>query len=175
MISLYITTRNHAALLTLQSTKFIKGFIACLTEIPKFQHYKTNQSVIYRETIAVYWSQAHTKHVQTLRLGSTALVDHGLLIFEISRPHSDTPQSVGLLWTSDQPGAEMFTWQTPNIQNRYASGGIRTCNPSKQAGHRDRLVMTLSEERSLCWCRPVARPWTYWMQGLPVWVCAYIR
>ena len=29
-------------------------------------------------------------------------VGHGLLNIEASRSHSDTPQSVGLLWTSDQ-------------------------------------------------------------------------
>jgi len=29
------------------------------------------------------------------------LVGQGLLIIEASRPHSDTPHSVGLLWTSD--------------------------------------------------------------------------
>ena len=33
----------------------------------------------------------------------------GLLIIEASRSHSDTPQSVGLLWTSDQPDAETST------------------------------------------------------------------
>ena len=34
------------------------------------------------------------------------LVGEGLLIIEASRSHSDTPHSVGLLWTSDQPDAE---------------------------------------------------------------------
>jgi len=34
---------------------------------------------------------------------------HGLLIFEFSRSHSDTPQSVGLLWTNDQLVAETST------------------------------------------------------------------
>jgi len=34
---------------------------------------------------------------------------HGLLILEISRSHSDTSQSVGLLWTSDQLVAETST------------------------------------------------------------------
>ena len=34
------------------------------------------------------------------------LVDQGFLIAEASRSHSDTQQSVGLLWTSDQPNAE---------------------------------------------------------------------
>jgi len=37
------------------------------------------------------------------------VVGQGLLIFEASRSHSDTPHSVGLLWTSDQPDAETPT------------------------------------------------------------------
>ena len=35
----------------------------------------------------------------------------GLLIINSSRLHSETPHSVGLLWTSDQPDAETSTWQ----------------------------------------------------------------
>jgi hypothetical protein len=38
------------------------------------------------------------------------LVGQGLLITEASRSHSDTPHSVGLLWTSDQHDAETSTW-----------------------------------------------------------------
>jgi hypothetical protein len=37
------------------------------------------------------------------------LVGQGLLIIEASRSPSDTPQSVGLLWTSNQPDAETST------------------------------------------------------------------
>jgi hypothetical protein len=33
-------------------------------------------------------------------------VGQSLLIIEASRSHSDAPQSVGLLWTGDQPDAE---------------------------------------------------------------------
>ena len=40
---------------------------------------------------------------------ATALVGQGLLFIEASRSHSDTPQSVALLWTSDQPDAETST------------------------------------------------------------------
>jgi len=43
--------------------------------------------------------------------GATAPVGQGLLVIEDSRSHSDTPQSVGLLWTSDQFIAETSTWQ----------------------------------------------------------------
>ena len=34
------------------------------------------------------------------------LVGQGFLIIAVSRQHSDTPHSLGLLWTSDQPVAE---------------------------------------------------------------------
>ena len=36
---------------------------------------------------------------------------HDLLILQLSRSHNDAPQSVGLLWTSDQLVAETSTWQ----------------------------------------------------------------
>lgn len=44
------------------------------------------------------------------------LVGLSVLIFDISRPHSDTPQSVGLLWTSDRPKQRTLT--TPNTPKR---------------------------------------------------------
>jgi hypothetical protein len=37
------------------------------------------------------------------------LVGQGLLVTEASRSHSDTPHSVGLLWTRDQSDAETST------------------------------------------------------------------
>jgi hypothetical protein len=89
--------------------------------------------------------------------------------FEIT--HNDTTQSVGLLWTSDQPVPETSTWQhTQQSQRRTirAPGRIRTRNPSKRAagdprlrplGHWDRLFMTLVTCKSkltflhACFCR----------------------
>jgi hypothetical protein len=79
------------------------------------------------------------------------LVGQGLLIIEASRSHSDTPHSVGLLWTSDQPDAETSTWQhTTLTRDRHeCPGEIRTQNPSKRAaadpllrprGHCDRRI-----------------------------------
>jgi hypothetical protein len=42
-------------------------------------------------------------------------------VFEASRSHSlDTPHSVGLLWTRDQPVAETSTWQH-NTNRRQTS------------------------------------------------------
>jgi len=42
--------------------------------------------------------------------GSTALVGLDLLR-EIPPSHTDTPQSVGFLWTSDRPISKPFNWQ----------------------------------------------------------------
>jgi hypothetical protein len=63
------------------------------------------------------------------------LVGLGLLIVEVSRSHSDTPHSVGLLWACDQPVAETSTWQYTTLprDRHHAAGGIRTCSPSKRA------------------------------------------
>jgi len=63
------------------------------------------------------------------------LVGQGHLIIEASRSHSDTPQSVELLWTSDQPDAENFTWQHTQESNIYDHSGNRTHNPSKPQNH----------------------------------------
>jgi hypothetical protein len=37
------------------------------------------------------------------------LVGQGLLLIEPSRSHSETPHSVGLVWTNDRPVAETST------------------------------------------------------------------
>jgi len=70
------------------------------------------------------------------------LVGQGSLIIEASRSHSDTPHSVGLLATSDQPHEKTSVpgktrhSQDPDIN---AVGGIRARNPSKQATAHPRL------------------------------------
>ena len=46
---------------------------------------------------------------------------------------TDTPHSVGLLWTSDRQDAETSTSQHPHETHIQALGGIRTRNPSKRA------------------------------------------
>ena len=48
--------------------------------------------------------------------------------------HNDAPQSVGLLWTSDQLVAETSTWQHITlITNIHAPGGNRTHDLSRRA------------------------------------------
>ena len=65
----------------------------------------------------------------------------GLLIVEASRSLSDTPHSIGLLWTSDRPDAETSVWQHTTLTRNtiHTPGGIRTRNPSKLAAANPRL------------------------------------
>ena len=44
-----------------------------------------------------------------------------LLIVEDSWSHSGTPESVGLVWTSDQPEADPSTWQHTTLNKRQKS------------------------------------------------------
>jgi hypothetical protein len=69
------------------------------------------------------------------------LVGQGLLSFEASRSHSDTPHSAGLLWTSDQPDAETLPDNTQHSQGTeiHAAGGIRTRNRRKLTAADPRL------------------------------------
>jgi len=60
-------------------------------------------------------------------------VNQDLLNVEASRPHSDTPHSVALLWMSDRPDAE----NSDNIQHPHeteiqATGKIPTRNLSRR-------------------------------------------
>ena len=59
------------------------------------------------------------------------LVGQGLLIIEDSRSHSDTPHSLGLLWTSDQLDAETSTWQQTTLTTDMNGPG-RDSNPQPQ-------------------------------------------
>jgi hypothetical protein len=60
------------------------------------------------------------------------LVGHGLLIIEASRSHWDTPHSVGILWTSDQPVAETSTWQHTTLTRDRHPCPRRGSNPQSQ-------------------------------------------
>jgi hypothetical protein len=60
------------------------------------------------------------------------LVGHGLLTVEASRSHSDTPHSVGQLWTSDQPEAETSTLQHTALTRDRHPCPRRDSNPKSQ-------------------------------------------
>lgn len=61
------------------------------------------------------------------------LVGHGLRTVWASGPHSDTPLSVGILWTSDQPVVQTYDkTQLSKEADIYATRGIRTRIPNKR-------------------------------------------
>jgi len=53
-------------------------------------------------------------------MARTLLAGQGL-ITEVSRSHSDTPHSAGIIWTSDQPIAENSSRKTDNIRDSKTS------------------------------------------------------
>ena len=64
-------------------------------------------------------------------------VSQGLLIIEASRSHSDTPHSVELLWTSDQPVAETSTRKHTTLRTDvHGHGGIQTPQSQQASGLR---------------------------------------
>ena len=68
---------------------------------------------------------------QQASLGARAL-----LIIEALRSHSDTPHSVGLFWTRDQPDAETSTWQHTTFMRDKSSRPAAEFEPAIQASKR---------------------------------------
>ena len=60
------------------------------------------------------------------------LVGQGRLIIDALRSHSDTPHSLGLLWTGDQPDAETSTWQQTTPTRHRHPCPRRDSNPQSQ-------------------------------------------
>jgi hypothetical protein len=58
----------------------------------------------------------------------------GLLIIETWRSYSDTPSSVGILWTSDQPVADLYltTHNTHNRQTSVTPEGFKPTIPTSE-------------------------------------------
>ena len=90
------------------------------------------------------WSYIHSPCMAFIFFyGSTAIVGLCPLTVEVSQSHS-----VGFLWTSDRPLAQTST-QYSQETGFYATGGIRTHDPSKQTaadpnlrprGHWDKII-----------------------------------
>ena len=77
--------------------------------------------------------------------GATASLGQGLLIVEASRSHSDTPHSVGLPWTSDQPDVETSTSQHSQQTAIYAPAGFEPAIPASEQPQIHALDVGLTE------------------------------
>jgi hypothetical protein len=65
--------------------------------------------------------------------------------------HNAAPQSIELLWTSDQHVAEISTWQHTHQTNIHAPGGIRTHDRSRRAAVDLRLRPRAHWDRQQCY------------------------
>jgi hypothetical protein len=57
-----------------------------------------------------------------------------VFLYVVSRSHSGTPHTLGLLWTSDQPDAETSTWQHTTLTTDKHPCPWRVSNPQSQQG-----------------------------------------
>ena len=80
----------------------------------------------------------------------------------------DTPQSVGLLWTGDQPDAETSTWQHTALTQTdiRAYSGIRTHNLSKRAAAEGRLRSRGHWDRFIIYCLHKIHYWKTWTHAV---------
>jgi len=132
-----------------------KGLIIIHTELriifPNVTSSDVNFGYSGKEMPYRFWETC-SLHNFTIRIGAAGyyktfflpwrnspLVGQGLLIIEGSWSHSDTPQSIVLLWTSDQPDAETSTWQHTLLPTDKHPCSRRDSNPQSQQanGHRD--------------------------------------
>jgi hypothetical protein len=106
-----------------------------------------------RLNVVTIWSKHNAKWIKSNTFPVFLMVQQppvgqGLLIIEASRLHSDTPHSVGLLWTSDQPDAETSTWKhktlttdrhpCPHRDSNSQSPTRSAADPSlRSLGHQD--------------------------------------
>ena len=75
----------------------------------------------------------NTRTVFFFTTAQQPLLGQGLINIEDSRTHSDTPQSIGFLWTSDKPNAEISTLQHTTLTTyTHAPGGIEPTIPASE-------------------------------------------
>jgi len=106
-----------------------------------------------------YWpcSLAHYRYFGSSLLlahfffhGSTALVGINLPTDEVSRSHSHTPHSIGILWKSERPVGETSTWQyTILIRDIHVPGGIPTHSLNNKRLHNHDLGRVVNRIGSL--------------------------
>jgi hypothetical protein len=81
-----------------------------------------------------------------LFLGVSALVGR-CLPYEVRRSHSDTPHSVGLVWTSHRPVAETSTWQNTTL--------TRDKHPRPRRGSNMQSQQAVNSRHTPCVARPL--------------------
>jgi len=89
-----------------------------------------------------------------------SLVGWSVLIIKALWSHSDTPHSIGLLWTSDQPNAQTSTWQHTTLTRDRHPFSQWDSNPQSQqvSGHRpttlDLAATGIAPPADISWLQP---------------------
>jgi hypothetical protein len=91
-----------------------------------------------------------------ISMGQQPLLGQGLLIIEASQSHSDTPHSVGLLWASDHPVAEISTLQHTTLTRDRHPYPRQDSNPQSQQANLDLRPRGHWNWRQLIYCRKIA-------------------
>ena len=78
------------------------------------------------------WDVPSHKIYVFMSMSQQPIVGHDFLIIEASRSHPDTPHSVGLLWTRDQPEEDNSTWQHKTLKRDRHPCNRRDSNPQPQ-------------------------------------------
>jgi len=133
--------------------------------------YNINWLVCITETECVYCA-VQEESSTIFYISGQPPVGHGLLIVQASPSHSDTQQSVRILWTSDQPVAETSTSQHTTLTADRPPCPRRDSNPHSQHvalirrtnGRRSgdfQKLMLLRKWRSIWW-RSI---WAWYLKG----------
>ena len=101
----------------------------CVTSTFVFKAHNSEPLPTFREHNSYFW-------LNVIFYAPTPLTDLRLIIDEASKSCSDTPQSLGLLWTSDRA---LTTHNTHKIRVSMPLGGIQTRNPKKRVAADPRL------------------------------------
>jgi hypothetical protein len=121
-------------------------------EIPKVNIYYNTSDIRVSNLEQKFLTRCETDHKYVLRtfhdteycfpspMVQQPLVGQGLLIIGSSRSHSDTPHSVGILWTSDQPGVEASTLLHTALTRDRHSCPRRDWKPHSQQASGRRLT-----------------------------------
>jgi len=127
----------------------VQGFYICKVDVSVYVFYRIKHNIC----ISTYWRNIiyiratcfgrKTAIIRQLLCVATDKSSLGRLTLELSRPHTQKKQSVGLFWTSDRLAAEAATYTTYNKHKRrhiYAFSRIWNKNVSIRAAADLRLT-----------------------------------
>ena len=76
----------------------------------------SNQWLVFLTAMHRVWCEVTTEYLYKIDITFSLAICHNPpvgqgFLYQVPRSHTDALQSVGLLWTSDQPAADTSTWQ----------------------------------------------------------------